>query len=64
MTREIRQLAQDMVGEYGWSCLADRMRIMEWLDGRGLLSPAGAIDHRADEEAADEFESYARWLLS
>lgn len=64
MTPELRKVAQDLVDAYGWSALDDRVRIMEWLGDRGLLSPLDAPDHRADLEAADEVESHARWLLS
>jgi hypothetical protein len=64
MTRELRAVAQELVDEYGWSALDDRLRIMEWLGARGLLSPLDAPDHRADDDAADEVESHARWLLS
>jgi uncharacterized protein (DUF2132 family) len=63
MTPELREVAQLLVDEYGWSALDDRARIMEWLGDRGLLSPLDAPDHRADEDAAHEVESHARWLL-
>jgi hypothetical protein len=64
MTPELREVAQQLVDAYGWSALDDRMRVMEWLADRGLLSPFDAPDHRADSDAADAVESHARWLLS
>ena len=64
MTPELREVAQLLVEEYGWSALDDRLRIMEWLGDRGLLSPLDAPDRRADEDAADAVESHARWLLT
>lgn len=64
ITRDLRAVAQELVDEYGWSALDDRMRIMEWLGDRGLLSPLDTPDRRADEDAADKVESHARWLLS
>jgi uncharacterized protein (DUF2132 family) len=64
ISSELREVAQELVDQYGWSALDDRLRIVEWLDGRNLLSPLDAPDHRADREAADQVESHARWLLS
>jgi uncharacterized protein (DUF2132 family) len=64
IARELRDVAQELVDQYGWSALDDRLRIVEWLADRGLLSPLDAPDHRADREAADQVESHARWLLS
>jgi uncharacterized protein (DUF2132 family) len=64
ITRVLRDVAQDLVDQYGWSALDDRLRIGEWLADRGLLSPLDAPDARADREAVDAVESHARWLLS
>lgn len=59
----LRDLAQAMVDTYGWGAVGDRDRIREWLDHRGLLSPADAVDERKDRESVDFVESHARWLL-
>lgn len=64
MSPELREVAQDLVDAYGWSALGDRVRFIEWLADRGLLSALDAPDRRADSDAADEVESHARWLLS
>jgi hypothetical protein len=64
-TQDVRRLAQDLVDEYGWSALDDRMRVMEWLDGRGLLSDAEDLRtrEREDSDIADAVELRMRWLL-
>jgi hypothetical protein len=64
IARELRDVAQEMVDQYGWSALDDRTRIMEWLGDRNLLSPLHEPDHRADLDTADMVESHMRWLLS
>ncbi len=61
---ELREVAQLLVDQYGWSALDDRVRIMEWLADRGLLSDVEDPEPSADREAADQVESHARWLLS
>lgn len=61
---ELREVAQELVDQYGWSGLDNRLRITEWLADRDLLSPLDAPDPRADREAAEQVESHVRWLLS
>lgn len=62
-TRNLREVAQRLVDEYGWSALDSRPRVMEWLDTAGQLSPIEQPDHAADDEAADACEARIRWLL-
>lgn len=63
-TRNLREVAQQMVDQYGYSALDDRLRISEWLGDRSLLSPVESPDHRADDDRIDFVESHIRWLLS
>jgi hypothetical protein len=64
IARELRDVAQELVDQYGHSALDDRLRVFEWLDNRGLLSPTNDPDLQADSDVADQVESHARWLLS
>jgi hypothetical protein len=63
-SQRLREVARLLVDEYGWAALEDRDRIRDWLADRDLLSPADAVDERADRDAVDFVESHARWLLS
>jgi hypothetical protein len=64
VTPELREVAQLLVDQYGWSALDDRVRIVEWLEDRGLLSPRTHAPTQADTDAIDAVESHIRWLLS
>jgi hypothetical protein len=55
MSREAKDLAEQMIDAYGWSVMEDRSRIIEWLEDRAL--PCEQSDVKA-------FEDYAVWLLS
>jgi len=62
--RELRDVAQEMVDQYGWSALDDRLRVVEWIADRRLLSTFDDDDERADREVIEAVESHMRWLLS
>lgn len=62
--QDARELAEELADELGWSALDDRLRIMERMADRGLLSPRSNPDHAADEALADDVESHIRWVLT
>jgi hypothetical protein len=61
---DLKQVAQDLADEYGWSATDDRLRVSEWLANKGLLSPLDFPDEVTDSDSIDYVESHIRWLLS